>query len=220
MNLIGVFGVGGYAREVMPIAQQTAMRKFHSKSDWRLVFVTADEPDLKEVNGYQVVSEADFFSMSADSKFFNVAIADSRLRQKIVNSAISRGASPLRFQADNVIVFDENEISDGAIFSPSVIVTSNSRIGCYFHANIFSYVAHDCVIGDYVTFAPNVHCNGNVVIEDYAYIGTGAILKQGTLSRPLRIGEGAIVGMGAVVTKDVPPYTTVVGNPARPLVRQ
>lgn len=41
--------------------------------------------------------------------------------------------------------------------------------GRHFHANLYSYVEHDCVIGDFVTFAPGVKCNGNVVVEDYAY---------------------------------------------------
>jgi acetyltransferase-like isoleucine patch superfamily enzyme len=58
-------------------------------------------------------------------------------------------------------------------------------------------------------------CNGNVRIENHVYIGAGAILRQGTESKPLVIGEGAVVGMGSVVTKDVPANTTVVGNPAR-----
>ncbi len=110
-------------------------------------------------------------------------------------------------------------IDSGAILAPFVTITSNVRIGKNFHANIYSYVAHDCVIGDFVTFAPAVRCNGNVVIEDHAYIGTGAILKQGRPDKPLVIGRGAVVGMGAVVTKDVPPGVTVVGNPARPLIK-
>lgn len=121
--------------------------------------------------------------------------------------------------ASNVVRMDEALIDNGAILAPFVTITSNVRVGKNFHANIYSYVAHDCVIGDFVTFAPAVRCNGNVVIEDHAYIGTGAILKQGRPDKPLVVGRGAVVGMGAVVTKDVPPGVTVVGNPARPLIK-
>ena len=83
----------------------------------------------------------------------------------------------------------------------------------------YVHIAHDCVVGDFVTLAPGVQCNGNVVIEDHAYIGAGAVIKQGQPGKPLVIGSGAMVGMGAVVTKSIPPGITVVGNPARPLQR-
>jgi acetyltransferase-like isoleucine patch superfamily enzyme len=74
-------------------------------------------------------------------------------------------------RAANVVVMDDVQIGEGAILSPFVTLTSNIRIGRCFHANLYSYVEHDCVIGDFVTFAPAVRCNGNVVIEDHAYIG-------------------------------------------------
>lgn len=90
----------------------------------------------------------------------------------------------------NAVVLDAVEIGAGAVLCPFVTLTSNIRIGKHFHANIYAYVAHDCVIGDYVTFAPGAKCNGNVVIEDHAYVGTGAVLKQGKPGAPLVIGKG------------------------------
>jgi UDP-2-acetamido-3-amino-2,3-dideoxy-glucuronate N-acetyltransferase len=52
------------------------------------------------------------------------------------------------------------------------------------------------------------------LIEDDVSIGSGATILGG-----LRVGRGAVIGAGAVVTKDVPPEAVVVGNPARPLRR-
>jgi acetyltransferase-like isoleucine patch superfamily enzyme len=56
-------------------------------------------------------------------------------------------------------------------------------------------------------------------VEDFAYVGTGAVLRQGDPHAPLVVGQEAVVGMGAVVTRSVPRGATVVGNPARPLTK-
>ena len=52
------------------------------------------------------------------------------------------------------------------------------------------------------------------IVERRVSLGSGAVILGG-----IRIGEAAVVGAGAVVTRDVAAGTTVVGNPARPLVR-
>ena len=110
---------------------------------------------------------------------------------------------------------DKVNIGKGSIISPFVTLTSNISIGKSFHANLYSYVAHDCKIGNYVTFAPAVKCNGNVIIEDNVYIGTGAIIKQGTPNNPIIIGKNAVIGAGSFVTKNVESNATVFGNPAK-----
>ena len=51
-----------------------------------------------------------------------------------------------------------------------------------------------------------------VVIEDDVWLGTNAVVLPG-----VRVGRGAVVGAGAVVTRDVPPFTVVAGVPARPI---
>ena len=82
--------------------------------------------------------------------------------------------------ADNVVLMDQLELDEGSALSPFVTIGSNVRIGKCFQANLYSYVEHDCVIGDFVTFAPGVKCNGNIHIHAHAYIGAGAMIKQGT----------------------------------------
>ena len=51
---------------------------------------------------------------------------------------------------------------------------------------------------------------GPVIVEEYAFVGMNCVVLPG-----IRIGRGAIVGAGSVVTKDIPPYTIAVGIPAR-----
>lgn len=73
-----------------------------------------------------------------------------------------------------------------------------------------SYVAHDCVLGDGVTTSAGVALGGHVQIGDGANLGMNATVHQRRI-----IGPGAMVGMSAAVTRDVPPFGKVYGNPAR-----
>lgn len=216
--VFGLYGAGGFAREVMPLVAEhvAAAAAADPQTTWEVCFVET-HPGKSEVNGIRLVSEAQFLEMPCSQRYFNIAIGDSKVRQRIAEACLSKGAVPLTLRSAHAVVYSHNDIAEGAVLCANTIVTSNARIGRFFHANLHSYVAHDCVIGDFVTFAPNVHCNGNVHVHDHAYIGTGAIIKQGSPDKPTVIGEGAVVGMGAVVTKDVAPYTTVVGNPAKPM---
>lgn len=213
MKIYGIVGAGGFGREVAPLASE--LLGMISEAPFKVVFVD-DNPKEATMNGYDIIDTASFLNMDYE-KYFNITIANSRVRQSLAEKLMAAGVHPFPISAVNSIKLSNNDIGVGGIFCPFTTVTSNTKIGKFFHANLYSYVAHDCVIGDYVTFAPNVQCNGGVVIEDHAYIGTGAMIKQGTTDRPIIIGEGAIVGMGAVVTKSVPPFTTVFGNPAKAL---
>lgn len=215
-DLFAVYGVSGCGRGVMPIARlQLRQQRI---SDDRLVFVD-DNPDASVVNGQRVMTYAQFLAEPARTRHAVLAIANSTVRERLALRCAEDGVAAWSVAAANVEILDDVQIGVGAILCPFVTVTSNIQIGKHFHANLYSYVEHDCVIGDYVTFAPAVKCNGNIVIEDHAYVGAGAIIKQGRPGQPLVIGKGAVVGMGAVVTKDVPAGATVVGNPARFLVK-
>lgn len=208
-----VYGASGFGRGVMPLARAQLKSQLDAEM-YDLVFID-DGEQVDIVNGHQVYDFDQFLALDASEKYVSIAIANSQIREKLINKLQQHQIGSWSIIAPTVIQMDDVQIGEGAVLCHHVHLTSNIRIGQFFHANYFSYVAHDCVIGDYVTFAPSVQCNGNVHIGDHAYIGAGAILRQGTPDRPLIIGEGAIIGMGAVVTRDVPAHTTVVGNPAK-----
>lgn len=215
MKRFAIFGASGCGRGVLPLAREQLQADLMAGAA-DLVFVD-DQPSASVVNGHRVLTYGEWLSEPASSRHINVAVANGHVREKLVQRCAADGVKFFEVRAANVVQLDDVQIGEGAVLCPFVMLTSNIRIGKNFHANLYSYVEHDCVIGDFVTFAPGVKCNGNVRIEDHAYIGAGAVIKQGLPEAPLVIGRGAVVGMGAVVTKSVPPGQTVVGNPAMPL---
>lgn len=217
LPLFAVFGASGCGRGVMPLARAQLAREGILAA--QLVFVD-DQPEALTVNGHRVLRYEEFVQTEASTKQIVIAIANSKVREKLADRCAADGVRPWAVRAANVVIMDDVLLGEGAALSPFVTLTSNIRIGKHFHANLYSYIEHDCVIGDFVTFAPGVKCNGNVHIEDHAYIGAGAVIKQGIPGRPLVIGRGALVGMGAVVTRNVPPGITVVGNPAKPFLKK
>lgn len=215
--LYAVYGASGCGRGVMPLAREE-LRRIGAPDD-RLVFID-DGADAPTVNGHRAMGFDAFVATPASARHAVLAIADGAIRERLEQKLAAHEVRPWTVAASNVVIMDDVVIGAGAILSPFVTLTSNIRIGRHFHANLYSYVEHDCVVGDFVTFAPGAQCNGNVVIEDHVYVGAGAVIRQGRRGAPLVIGRGAVIGMGAVVTRNVPPGATMVGNPARVMIRK
>ncbi len=117
--------------------------------------------------------------------------------------------TPIRFPHFGRVLLGNNvEVGANTVISKGVI--EDTEIGDSTKIDDLVYIAHNCKIGKKVMIAGSATLCGGVQIGDEAWIGAGASIKQN-----IKIGEGATVGMGAVVTRDVPVYSTVVGNPAR-----
>lgn len=89
-------------------------------------------------------------------------------------------------------------IGNGVLTGMGVLITDNS---------------HGGFDREQLKLRPNIRplvSKGEVIIDDNVWIGEKASILPG-----VHIGEGAIIGAGAVVTKDVPPFSVVVGNPAK-----
>lgn len=206
--MIGVYGAGGCGREIMPLlAGQSAM-------------LVDDAMTGQTIGPYRIVSFAEFDALKCEEpKSVVIAVGDPLARRKLAKQCADAGLASSLVAPPQFIRGERCTVGEGAVFYPLSQITSDLIIGRHFHCNRYSYVSHDCEIGDFVTFAPAVRCNGNVVIADDVFVGTGAILRQGTPEKKLRIGKGAVIGAGAVVVRDVPAGATVVGNPARVLER-
>jgi UDP-2-acetamido-3-amino-2,3-dideoxy-glucuronate N-acetyltransferase len=150
----------------------------------------------------------------------------------------SRIADDVRLGRDVRIVGFVNlygcEIGDESTIGPFIEIQRHARIGARCKVSSHTFICEgvtiedECFIGHHVVFindrypsavtadgAPQTAADWQMVpthVGRRASIGSGAVILCG-----VRIGEGALVGAGSVVTRDVPPHTIVAGNPARVL---
>ena len=121
--------------------------------------------------------------------------------------------------AKNVSIFASVEIrnpkglsiSEGCSIGPRVLLDARKEL--FIGKNVT--IAYDAIIWTlhHDMNSTDFHgCGDKTIIEDYAWICSRSILLPG-----IHIGKGAVVASGAVVTKDVEPYTIVAGVPAKPI---
>jgi UDP-N-acetylglucosamine acyltransferase len=114
---------------------------------------------------------------------------------------------PTRLEIGDRNVFRENcTVNRGTTHDKGV-----TRIGSDNLFMAYSHVAHDCFVGSNTVFANCAALGGHVEIGDWVILGGLTAVHQFT-----KIGAHAFLAGGAIVTRDVPPYIMVAGNPAQP----
>jgi len=130
-------------------------------------------------------------------------------RLKIQEWLNSNGVIAASIKHRTAFIAQDAMLGDGIQVLAMSSVCTNVTIGKACIINTAATIDHCCTIGDGVHIAPGAHLAGEVIVDDFSFIGTGVII----LPR-VKIGSRAVIGAGAVVTKDVKSGTTVIGNPA------
>lgn len=136
-------------------------------------------------------------------------------RRAVYEKAKRNGyAVPVIFHP-SALVSNSAELSEGVQIMAGAIVQCRARIGENTICNSGAIVEHDCQIGRDCHISPGVVLSGSVRIGDGCHIGAGAVVIQG-----ICIGRDVTVGAGAVVIRNVGDGETVIGNPAKKLIRK
>jgi acetyltransferase-like isoleucine patch superfamily enzyme len=141
----------------------------------------------------------------------------------------------------NTVIYEATTIGDGLETGHNVIIREENRIGDGLSIWNNSCIDYGCVIGNNVRIHNNVYVAQFTTIEDDVFLAPGVMsandphpigttcmcgptLRRGcrigvnvTLLDHVVIGEGALIGAGSVVTRDIPPFTLAYGSPARPI---
>lgn len=211
---IAVYGAGGFAREVAWLVQSCNVKE----ELYRIVCFIDDNPATHGT----LINDIPSVGLEAARHQFPdalvvIGVGVPRTRQKIAEKAAAAGFGFATLIHPRTEMSHWVEIGEGTVICAGNILTTNITLGKQVQINLDCTIGHDVVMGDYTTLAPGAHISGWVHFGKRVYVGTGAVILQGTQDAPLTIGDDAVIGAGAVVTKPVPPGVTMVGIPAKPL---
>lgn len=171
-----------------------------------------DHPDL----GVPVISSATRLRDHADLPVL-LTISSTSLRKRVAMRLADEGATlatavcPEGRMADPAV-----EYGAGCLCLPTTRIGPNVRIGAGTIV-LASVIAHDVEIGSFSTLAGESFVSGHVEIGAQVNIAPRAVVSNGRRKRPLRIGDCAEIGTGAVVVRDVAAGERLIGNPAMPI---
>ncbi len=213
---IAIYGAGGFAREVAWLVESCNT----DRERYRVVCFIDDNVQAHGaiLNGVPVMGLEEAHRRFPEAHLVG-GIGSPQIRQHVLEKAAMIG---FRFETiihPHVERSAWVEIGAGTVICAGSILTTNITLGQHVQINLACTIGHDVVMEDYATLAPGAHISGHVHLGRRAYVGTGAVIINGTQDAPIVIGEDVIVGAGACVTKSVPAGLTVVGVPARPLQR-
>ncbi len=208
---IVIVGAGGFGREVLSWLH-TSPQWMERNTVGSIVFVDDGIPTVP-VDAPLISTIADYVPEPNDLAI--CSIGSPAVRQRIVAALETRGVQFATFVHDRALVVTNAGMGPGAVVCPGVIVTTHVSLGRHVHINLNSTIGHDVVIGDFVTISPGCHLGGFSGLAQGVFLGTGAVILPAK-----KVAADAVVGAGAVVVRDVLADTTVVGNPARPLVKK
>ncbi len=191
-----IYGAGGHGKVLLD-----AMQKSNLKCEGFI-----DDQVLNQWMGLPVFPSSSLNDMKDVE--LHIAIGNCKAREEIVNKF--QNLKFISIYHPNAIISSRAKIEVGTFLAAGSIIGPDAKVGKHSIINHHAVIDHDCSIGDFCHIAPHVSLGGGVKVGLGVLIGAGAIVLPG-----IKIADYVTVGAGSIVTNDIAPGVTVVGNPAR-----
>lgn len=216
MKRIAIIGAGGFAREVAWVLEDIAATNQETSRYAMAGFLVSDasrigphdSPVLGDFSWLES-NQVDGLAMGIGTPAVRLKLAEE-LKGRFPHLTWPALIHPsVKWQRRTM------QVGEGVIICAGSTATVNVRFEPFCMVNLSCTIGHEAVIGRGCVLNPAVNLSGGVELGSSVLVGTGAQILQ-----YVKIGNGATIGAGAVVNKDVNAETTVVGIPAKELIRK
>ena len=202
-----IYCAGGLGRDVLKMARYINRQQ----GRWEEVFFIDDHFTSGEMNNAPVIRFEKYLKQRNNhTDEFVIANGEAVYRKQIYQKLKESGYVFTIIVHPNVYLDEYDFIQDGAIITEGNVLGGNIHIGKCTYVSLACILGHDVVLEDFVTLSHDVNLSGSVHIGEGTYIGTGTVIRD-----EVTIGKNCIIGMGSLVTRDIPDNVVAYGSPCR-----
>jgi len=134
----------------------------------------------------------------------------NKAREEIYNKIKHKGYEVISYISSKATIFSDAKIGENCFILEDNTIQPYTEIGNNVVLWSGNHIGHHSVIKDHVSFTSHVVLSGHCTVEPYCFFGVNATIMDG-----VKIAEGTLVGMGAMITKNTDPYGVYVGRSSK-----
>jgi sugar O-acyltransferase (sialic acid O-acetyltransferase NeuD family) len=203
---VAIVGYSGHAYVIIDI--------FLNAGRLVTAYCDAEEKSLNPYHLNYLGKESEVINKLKKFDYF-ACVGHNGIREKIHTQLSQYIGNPVNAIHPSAVISASVKMGNGVMIAANTTINPMVEIGNGVVCNTSSSIDHECIIGEFSFIAPNAVLCGNVKVGRSSFIGANSVIRQG-----ITIGNNVIIGAGTVVVKDIPDNTTVIGNPARKLVKK
>ncbi len=200
-----IYGNSGLGRSIVNLIESNS-----KINNWdEIIFINDFEQNV--TLGYKTITFDDSLQLcKSNNSDYIIALGEPFLKSKLYKKCQENNLKMAIINGSQYPLFRTTKIKDGCVIHYGSVIDVDAIIDENTFINQNVSIGHDVYIGKSCVISPNSVIGGFTEIGDQTYIGSGSTIRD-----RIKIGKNCIIGMGAVVTKDIPDNSVVFGNPAK-----